>query len=226
MGVNLGPGGTIGVIGGLVIFTIGTLSGLDAGTAFILGTIAGVAASAVSNALIKSRPLNVQEIALAQTVFGSTLPYDKVILTNLAGIGGRAFTAPGVDGKTYCNIGSAFDNPIAAHNGAYPAAGELLIHELTHAWQIAHNNWIPGFVCSGIVNQANYILGDDVYAYGPAGPAWASFNLEQQGAIVDQWFGGAGNSAKFGAASKDNPYYSYISGNILTGSGGYSTSRL
>jgi len=223
--LNLGPGGTIGVIAGVVVFAVGAIAGLGIGQALILGTVAGVVAGAVVNAMIQSRPMMAAEITLAQQVFGSLLPYENVMLTNLAGLGDRAFTAPGVDGKTYCCLGKGFNNTLGPGNGAYPANGQLMIHELTHAWQIAHNGFIPGFVCSGIVNQANFLMGDDVYAYGPAGPPWSSFNLEQQGAIVDQWFGGDGRQNGEGAMNtKDNPYYQYISGNILTGSAGFSTS--
>ena len=49
--------------------------------------------------LIDQRPIAQAEIELARTVFGNTIPYDNVILTNLGGMSGRAFTAPGVDGK-------------------------------------------------------------------------------------------------------------------------------
>jgi hypothetical protein len=154
--------------------------------------------------------MTAQEIAVAQQVFGSQLNYENVQLTNLSGAGGRAFTAPGVDGKTYCNLGSAtYDNtlnlgpcpaggshdhtgsgnyllqhdtplgasqqadwkwcgkcqeltyamPTRPSDGSYPVNGERLIHELTHAWQIQHNSFVPGFVCSGIVNQGAFING-------------------------------------------------------------------
>ena len=190
-----------------------------------------MAIGAVTDALIHTRPMSPAEIATAQQVFGSKVPYGNVMFTNLSALNGRSFTAPGVDGKTYCNLGEAYNNPLAPGNGAYPAAAEMMIHELTHAWQIANNSFIPGFVCSGVVNQANYIFGDDVYAYGPPGPDWSSLNLEQQGAIVNQWFAGSGDpdpqqgqwSAMNTAA---NPYFRYISSNILTCSGGFSTSWL
>lgn len=226
LGVTLGPGATIGVIAGVVVFAIGAIAGFGVGAALILGTVAGIVAGAVSNALISYRPMNAAEIQLAQQVFSSELPYNNVMLTNLSGLGGRSFTAPGVDGKTYCNLGAHYDNTLSTGSGDYTAKGELLIHELTHAWQIAHNSFVPGFVCSGVVNQANYVMGDDIYAYGAAGPPWASFNLEQQATIVNEWFGGNGNSEGQGPMNKSNPYYRYISGNILTGSAGYSTSWL
>ncbi len=171
LGLNLGPGGTIGVIAGALVFAVGAATGLGAAQALILGTVAGAATAAIANQLIRSRPINPEEIALARKVFGNHLPYDQIQLTNLSGIGGRAFTAPGVDGKTYCNLGLALDNTLGADpSRAYPNAGELLIHELTHAWQIARNGFIPGFVCSGVVNQTAYVMGDNVYAYGPPGP--------------------------------------------------------
>jgi hypothetical protein len=224
LGTSLGPGGTIGVIAGVAVFAVGAIAGLGVGTALILGTVAGVAAGAVTNALIQYRPMTPEEILIAQQVFKAELPYANVVLTNLAGLNGRAFTAPGVDGKTYCNLGENYNATLGPGNGAYPARGELMIHELTHAWQIAHNSFVPGFVCSGVVNQTNYVMGDDIYAYGPAGPGWSTFNLEQQGAIVNQWFGGEQtNNVQMDPASA---YYQYITGNILTGSAGYSTSWL
>jgi len=206
-----------------MVFAVGVIGGLPVGQALILGAVAGAVSGVVANAMIQSRSMSAAEIECAKQVFSSELPYENVMLTNLSGLGDRAFTAPGVDGKTYCNLGKGFYNTLGAGSGSYPAEGQLMIHELTHAWQIAHNSFIPGFMCSGIVNQTNYLMGDDVYAYGVAGPPWSSFNLEEQGAIVDQWFGGSQNPG--GAMNKtSNPYYQYISRNILTGAGGYSTS--
>ena len=210
LGATLGPGGTLGVVGGVVVFAVATVAGAGVGTALILGVVAGVAIGAVTNALIKFRPLNVAEIAFARQVFGNSLPYQDVIITNLAGLGDRAFTAPGVDGKTYLNLGHAYDNPLGTGGSAYPKPGQLLIHELTHAWQIAHAGFLPGLMCSGMVNQANFILGDNVYEYGEPGPGWSKFNAEQQGAIVDQWFGGTGRSSRYKEMDRENPYYRYV----------------
>lgn len=98
----------------------------------------------------------------------------------------------------------------------------MLIHELTHAWQIAHAGFLPGLMCSAIMTQADFTFGDNVYQYGPAGPPWWSFNPEQQGAIVDQWFAGNqdGNTNQSAYDQKDsklNPYYRYIRDDILQG---------
>jgi hypothetical protein len=95
----------------------------------------------------------------------------------------------------------------------------VLIHELTHAWQIEHSSFVPGLVCSGIVNQANFNFGQNVYVYGPPGPPFGDFNLEAQGAIVDQWFGGNPTAAVPNRSAMDpsDPYFGYIANNIRAG---------
>src|SRR5262249_7424711 len=102
------------------------------------------------------------------------------------------------------------------NNNSYRVAGELLVHELTHVWQIAHSSFVPGTVCEGIVNQANNQVGQSVYQYGPPGGPWHEFGLEAQGAIVDQWFGGVPTAVVPNRKQMDNadPYYTYILNNI------------
>jgi hypothetical protein len=213
---NLGLGGTFGVIGGVVVFAF---SG-----SLVLATVAGIAIGLVTNALIKQRQISQAEYDLANNgVFKGTLPPpDHIILTNLSGLGGRAFTMPGIDGKIYVNLGDAYGDPVNYTPKSYPAKGQLLVHELTHAWQIHHASFLPGFVCQGIVNQANFTVGQDVYQYGPSGQPWSAFNLEQQGAIVDQWFGGdrpeaLGRPASRAAMDPNDAYFGYIASNIRLG---------
>ena len=215
LGTTLGPGGTLGVIGGVVVFAVAVVAGAGVGAALVLAVVAGVAIGAVTDALVDYRALHDDEKALARQVFGDSLPFDDVVITNLAGLGGRAFTAPGIDGKTYCNLGSGYDNPLGPGGNAYPYPGQLLIHELTHAWQIAHSGWLPGLMCSGIVNQADYTMGDNVYDFGEPDRNWDVFQAEQQGAIVDQWFGGNHHSSGYKPLDQQNVYYRYIWDNIL-----------
>jgi hypothetical protein len=218
LGDSLGPGSTLGVVAGVVVFAVAAAYGVGLGAAVICGTVAGVTVGEVSEALIASRPLNDAEKDLARRVFGGTLPLHDVIITNLAGLGDRAFTAPGIDGKVYCNLGGAYRDPLGGGSDKYPAPGQLLIHELVHAWQIAHHSFLPGLVCSGMENQAQHTLGDDVYAYGPPGPDWkGGFNEEQQASIVDQWFGGSGNSQGYKPMSRSNPYYRYVVDDLREG---------
>ncbi len=228
-----GIGETIGVITGALVFVVGALAGLPVGAALLLATVAGLTADAIANNLIQTRPMLPEEITTAQTVFGSTIPYNKIRFTNLNLQPGRAFTAPGVDGNTYCNFGALFSgitNPMTAvKNDAYKAPGELMIHELAHAWQIAHNSFWPGFICSALVNGTEKKFGDNVYQYSPPpGPPWSSYNLEQQASIVNEWFAGNSDPAAYvqyvflPEDKTDNPWFQYIQDNILTESAGFS----
>ena len=70
--------------------------------------------------------------------------------------------------------GLTYAMPTRPSDGSYPVNGERLIHEFTHACQIQHNSFVPGFVSSGIVNQGASIMGDDVYEHGLPGAPWAS----------------------------------------------------
>lgn len=211
---DLGVGGAFGIVAGVVVFAFG-------GT-LVMAVVAGVVVGAVTNLLVEQRSLRPEEIDLAEKVFKGTLPYENITLTNLSGLGGRAFTMPGGDGKIYLNLGDAYDSPdpIKYTTKSYPKEGQLLIHELTHAWQIAHAAFLPGLVCEGIVNQANNTVGQSVYVYGSPGPSWSNgFNLEQQAAIVDQWFGGTPTVVVPNRKPMDSndPYFGYIRDNIRAG---------
>jgi hypothetical protein len=137
------------------------------------------------------------------------------MLTNLGGASGRNFTAQGVDNKIYVNLGKAYSDPLAPGGLLYPYPGQVLIHELTHAWQISHSSFLPGLMCSMVVTQADYTFGDAVYAFGLPGADWSSFNPEQQAAIVDRWFGGNFNSVGYLPMDQQNIYYRYVWENIL-----------
>jgi hypothetical protein len=214
----LGKGGiseTLGVLAGIAVFL--------SGGGFVLAATSGAAAGLVSKAFIKSRDVRDDEAALIKRVFGGSLDTSKIQITDLSGLSGRAFTLPGVDGYTYVNIGDAFDDPLTYTNDAYPMGGELLIHEMTHAWQIqwapTEAGALPGVVCRGIVNQVNYTVGEDVYAYGEPDLRWFTFNLEAQAAIVDQWYAGIPTPAVPNRKASDvnDPYFHYITDNIRVG---------
>lgn len=220
---------------GIMLPGLGGIVGLGivAGTVYIYGPfsvvpaiVAGAAVGAIVDSMVKIRPLDTgasaphgDETGFARAVFGDSLDYHRIRLTNLSGLGGRAFTAPTVDGTILVNIGNdAYDAPTSAFDDAYRKKGQKLIHELTHAWQIQHSSladgYIPGLMCQGLYNQT--VLGKAAYQYGPAGPAWSSFNLESQGAIVDQWFAGTGRQ-EGKAMDTNGTYYGYIRNNILAG---------
>lgn len=215
LNTTLGPGGTLAVISGFAIFAVGALQGANLAASLIAATVEGVGIGLLTEALVDHRKLNDAELALARQVFGDTINYSKVRLTNLSGFGKRPFTVPGADGKTYVNIGPGFSDASTYTKPNYPIPGQLLIHELTHAWQIEHSDFLPGWMCHAVINQANNSFVESAYKYGGAGPAWSSFNWEQQGSIVDDWFGAQGNSQAYWPMDQESPYYDYIWTDLL-----------
>ncbi len=197
-----GLGGVVGlaiVAGSVVIFGPGSL---------VPAIIVGVAVGAAVDSLVDVRELRPDEREFADRVFDGSIDYDKVRITNLLGIGGRAFVAPALDGTILLNLGDAAGSPLQRHGGdTYPRDGQLFIHELTHAWQLQHtrfdDGYVPGWICNGAV--------DSGYDPGPAGPPWHSFGIEAQASIVDRWFGGTP------PMDPDDQYFRYIIGNVRIG---------
>jgi hypothetical protein len=161
----LGLGGVVGlgVVGGVVyIFGPG---------AIIPAIVLGVAVGEIVDAMVHLRSLRDDEIAFARQVFGDSLDFGRIRVTNLSGLGGRAFTTPTVDGTILLNLGNSADAPaVAVFPRAYPVAGQILIHELVRAWQIEHaslaDGYIPGLMCTGILNQT--VVSDAKTQTGPA----------------------------------------------------------
>lgn len=95
----------------------------------------------------------------------------------------------------------------------------MFIHELAHAWQIQTKSFIPGVLCKAVFETGSY-------EYGLAGQAWNDFELAQQAAIVDQWFGkyaGIWNTTEdviTNLATQNairDPRFGYIANNIRLG---------
>jgi hypothetical protein len=214
----LGPGGLVGVI------VAGGITALVGPMILIPVLVGGVL---VSDAAIQSRRLNAAEIALASQVFGSTVPFDRVLLTNLKGLHGVEFTVPGVDGDILVNFGDGLDDAIhhVAPDRGYTQPGQLLIHELTHAWQIANAGETPEYYWRAAMAK---LAGQAAYHYGPPGPPWGKFGLEQQATIVEEWSVGTegratvtpipGRDASPPAGMQEgDPYFGYIADNIRMG---------
>jgi hypothetical protein len=163
------------------------------------------------------------------------VPYDRVLLTNLVGLGDRPFTTPAPGGAILVNLGKGFDDPVnytgkGGDQLGVNAPGQLLIHELTHAWQIGNESFTPEYYCRAVSTAVGTLGGDmSAYSYGPAGASWGPFGTEQQGSIVDQWFAGSSDpdsrSLQRGFApmhsddqgTGQNPYFRYIRDNVRTG---------
>lgn len=204
------------------------------GTGLILATVGGVAAGAVVDGMIDDRQISTDEYNTANArVFGGSLPpAEKIRITNLTGIGGRAFVTPFGNDKIYVNLGTVA--PIVwsgtpeyaalpddgARQRAF-AAETTFIHELTHVWQVYNRSFLPGTVCAGFVNQVRNETGGSVYGYGPPGPLWSEFNLEAQASIVAHWYAGISvptvPEPNRPPSSEADPYFVYIRDNIRDG---------
>ena len=171
----VGPGGLVGVaVAGGVVWTFGP-------SAIIAAVVAGVAAGAITDALIGHRQLNDEEYAFATVVFGDTLPpRDRIYVTNLSHGGGHKYTWPNVDHSVLLNLGDAFADPMHHSDAAYPTRGQVFIHEMTHAWQIRTKSFVPGLVCDRLTKTSAYSLA--------LGEDWAGMGMEQQAFLVDDWF--------------------------------------
>jgi hypothetical protein len=202
-----GPGGVVG------IFVSGTSFLVGGPAALVPAIITGVIVTEAINAVIKTRLLSPEERALAEMVFGNHLPpYDKIILTNLGHPQGRAFVVPNAAGESLVNLGDAYYDPIRHTSAAYPEHGQLLIHELTHTWQIHHSSFLPGLICEGIINQVRNEFEDGIYNPGNGQKAWSEYNAEQQAAIVDHWYCGWGSPC-----SRESHLYHHIKNTVNQG---------
>ncbi|WP_405976912.1 hypothetical protein [Streptomyces sp. NBC_00158] len=220
-------GSQTGAIADGSIIGVGGLTGLAAagGAAFLLGPHmiipAFVGGALAGAALVHSRPLWPSERALAESVFKDSLPWDKIRLTNLSGQDGQAFVTPSDDGTILVNLGVAFENPLTSVDPpkGYEAPGQIFIHELTHAWQIAHKAFPSEYFWKAALDKMG---GEASYSYGPAGPPRRQFGIEAQATIVDRWYAGSTNGSIGGfppkfirpKCSEDDPYFRYIADNI------------
>lgn len=209
-----GPGGLVGL-------------GVAGGVAFLTGPTmiipAMIGGTLVGSQFVKRRAMTTAEKDFAALVFGDTLPTDRIVLTNLIGLGGAPFTIPGVDGSILLNMGDAgYDSPMAQPlfpaNG-YTVGGQVFIHELTHAWQIAHWPLTIGYFWEAALDHMDL---PNAARYGPAGPPWSSFGEEEQAKIVDHWFAGVTFYAKRPPPTRlprdpNDPYFTYIANNIRMG---------
>jgi hypothetical protein len=186
------------------------------------GTLYAIASEGIAKIGENERELTDFEYNFANNnVFKGTLPPKKdIILTDTIGGSNRAFTMPRYDGKITINIGKAsYHDPLHDTNNAYPSVGQLLVHELTHAWQIKNTHWSLSLLASALASKVCEIGGGHPYDFGKdATKPFGDFNLEQQAHIVDAWFD---NCAKDGNGNIiddiSSPWYHYIAGNIRVG---------
>jgi hypothetical protein len=218
LGANVGSASGLTVKNPKILLgiTVGAGVFLAFGSGFLIPAIAAGTATAVL-ADIRHRSLNQQEIQLADRIFKGSLPVDRIVLTDLHSPDQyREFVYPAIDGSIQVNMGKNYDNPLGAdinRRASYAKPGSVLMHELTHAWQVQHTTFIPGMMCKALTDRD---YNQDVKTSG-SGAAWSSFSLEQQGSIVDSWYSDFIDQGLDSSAALTDARFRYISENIRQG---------
>ena len=145
------------------------------------------------------------------------MPVDRIVLTDLHSPDRyREFVYPAIDGSIQVNMGKNYDNPLGPDvkgGTTYSKPGSVLMHELTHAWQIKHTTFIPGLACKALLERD---YNQSVKTAG-SGTPWSSFSLEQQGSIVDSWYSDYIDQGLDSSAALSDARFKYISENIRQG---------
>jgi hypothetical protein len=157
-----------------------------------------------------TRKLSAEERALAEAVFETFLPYGNILVGDRTGIGGAPWTEH-LDGIFILHMGDVgyLDCTSSQSATGVGTICDTFIHELTHVWQ-GHHAWASGmYQLQSVVAQAKAILRtgsrNNAYVYA-LGAEWDSYNVEQQAAIVEDWF-------KDGMSS-ESPLFPYIRDHI------------
>jgi len=222
LGVALGIVVFVGVEVGSLISTGSLVPGarIVEGVLWLAGpsnTLLALAAEGIASAGSRTRELSDEEYRWANDeVFSGTLPSkSRIVLTDTIGGGNRAFTFPRFDGKITLNMGpDGFENPRTYEMGNGKRFGEVFIHELVHAWQIAHTPMDLALLADALASKICEASGSNPYRYGDAGQPYGKFNLEQQAQIVSDWFSGRRTGV---AKDSNSPYFRYVLHNIRTG---------
>lgn len=186
----------LGLVPSLTIFVDGQL---------VVGKLIGA---------VQHRGLLNAERAIVQRAFGGALgPLDDIRLTNLGGLLGRAFTAPSLGGGSVVNLAKHYIHDLPVNDMG------VLIHELTHVWQIQRALLPEIFLCTGALVQLINEF-ESQYDYTP-GKQWSEYNLEQQAHIVEDWVRRAPSPAggmEDVSMKLGSPLFRYVNGNVRPGS--------
>jgi hypothetical protein len=150
---------------------------------------------------------------LAKSVYGNTINYDLVKVTDTLGSGGRPWTT-NTPPMYMINVGGDYPSLTANDDRK-----RILIHELAHVWQGQH---LVPFMLNSAAHQSLSAInngGDVAFAYNyTVGKPWGQYNVEQQASIVAHWFTPANTcftNGKCGGGMKTtDSRYRYIRDNI------------
>jgi hypothetical protein len=125
------------------------------------------------------RALDPAEIAILTPVFGSSLDYGAIRISDAVGGAGRPYTVWVPLRGTVLHLGpAAYTTP-----GAKPA---LLLHEATHSWQSQHHPNSGAYMANSLASQAGAAAtGGSAYCYLPGKP-FRAYGAEQIAKQVEQ----------------------------------------
>lgn len=155
------------------------------------GTLFSVVAEGVSRVSSKSRQISQEEYDLAKVVFKSSIPpRNKIIITNQAGLDGRAYVFPRIDGSISINVREInFNNLIRSPHDRFTFESTF-IHEMVHVCQCyfwGQDKFILNAVRDSLYNECC----GDAYDYTDDGTLrnnFKDYKLEQQASIVEEWY--------------------------------------
>ena len=122
------------------------------------------------------RYLTQEEKDLAKGVFLTSLPWNKIRVTDHLGLWDSIYTM----GRTI-NVGPHL------YSGMNIVDPDTFIHELTHVWQSEHRGHRAAYIFDSVA--ARMVHGQHAYEYPKnVVKPWRSYNAEQQAQIVEDWY--------------------------------------
>ena len=185
-----------------------------------LNTLLALGADLIASQGYETTPLSYEEYDWAnmQVYNGSLPPREDIVISNMLGVDGSAFTFPRIDGKTVISLGpTGFNDPRNYRGEMGSNWGRTFIHELVHACQIAYSPNNIAFVARALAaNSRGH--SKDVYNYPGPTVDYGSLNIEQQAQIVEDWYAGGASIHGPGqtSISRDpaSPYYHFITNHV------------
>lgn len=185
--------------------------------------------------MVAGRKLFQSERALGHSVFGVTIPFDRVFIGNLNL--GSAVTKAGWSLSRKQWVYEILWPSIFGRGPTNPLQEAIFIHELVHVWQGENGLFPHAYMGQSAASQLGHGIEDIIrtrkwrgwgshrstaytFAASDIGKSWNDFNVEQQGNIVESWFMSEparrasgqtfGEGVVGGGASQHDPRFPYI----------------